>query len=244
MYYKFTPYSVSKIECFEQCPMKFKFIYIDKIKVKSKQYHLQKGKTWHKLIELKLFNKIKEYKNHNYLEYTIKEFYKDLPKIKKLFKSDNFKYFYNYKNIICEQYFVIDKDLNCYFTDIPKENILLKGYIDYIGYNDNKLDIIDWKTGGKSKESILKYPKSFFQLNIYQYVCSKIFNNKNIKSGYFYIEHDLLVKNENFNLNITEESFLDKIDKIENAKFFNKNESALCYWCDYRTICEVTKDEI
>lgn len=245
MIYKYTPYSVSKIECFEQCPLKFKLIYIDKVKVKSKQFHLQKGRTWHKLIELKLLNKIKEYKHGNYSEYTLQELNKDLAKIKKLFSSEQFNYFKNFVNILTEQYFNIDKNFNCSFSKINNnDDVLLRGYIDFLGYNINeKLEIVDWKTGGKSFENILKFPKSTFQLEVYQYAVSKIFNNfKKINSNYFYVEHDLVIENENINLDNIKNIIIEKINKIENATFFNKIETPLCGWCDFIHICEGIDD--
>ena len=48
---KYSPYSFSKIEVFEQCKNKFKLQYIDKIKTSSSNIHLERGTFFHHLLE-------------------------------------------------------------------------------------------------------------------------------------------------------------------------------------------------
>jgi hypothetical protein len=49
---KYTPYSYSKMDTFEKCPRRFKYQYIDKIKVPQEHNeHLEKGKCINLLLE-------------------------------------------------------------------------------------------------------------------------------------------------------------------------------------------------
>ena len=48
---KYSPYSFSKISLFEQCPLKFKFNYIDKIGVFVPNLALERGSYIHTLLE-------------------------------------------------------------------------------------------------------------------------------------------------------------------------------------------------
>ncbi len=48
---KYAPYSFSKISLFEQCPLKFKFNYIDKLGIFQKSLATERGSYIHELLE-------------------------------------------------------------------------------------------------------------------------------------------------------------------------------------------------
>lgn len=69
-YYKFKPYSVSKIETYLSCPKKFEWLYITKPSIKFPQKHKEKGILWHSIIEHAIKRNIKNFKKPNFVEHT------------------------------------------------------------------------------------------------------------------------------------------------------------------------------
>ena len=234
---KFTPYSVSKIQTYLQCPKRFEFCYIIKQPIVQSFYHLEKGLLWHSLIEHKLSNTINNFNKPNFKELSQKQYLFELSNCIKFIKSEFFnKYLNSQYNQITEQYFCIDNNFNCYF-DKSKKDILFRGYIDLIQYNNIYAEVIDWKTGGKSLTKIKKYPKDNFQLDVYAYVINSICNIDNIIGKYVFVEHKYEQTKQSFNFSNIKEYIIEIINKIENIEKFERKESILCDWCDYRGWC-------
>lgn len=141
-----------------------------------------------------------------------------------------------YKQLL-EQRFFIDTNGNVSFTN--KSNVLFKGFIDLLQFDDSEVHVIDWKTGGKSKENLQRFPKTTFQLDVYAYVAQKIFNPKRMIGKYVYVEHEYEHVVTNFNPRETWREILWNIEEIEKTEIFNRNENVLCDWCDYRGLCLV-----
>ena len=237
---KFAPYSVSKIQCFEQCPKKFEYNYIQKIKTPRSFYHLEKGSLWHSLIEHKIKNNIKQFKKPKFKELSELDYLNELANCVKFIKSKFFstdyldsQMFYSQKT---EQYFCIDENGKCSFTKQKKP--MMRGYIDLIQYCDYDAEVIDWKTGGK-KQNLTRFPKSNFQLDIYAYVVNQILGLEKITGKYVFVEHEYEQIKTNFNYLQIWNDLIEKINKIESTEVFEPKEQVLCDWCEFRGICEI-----
>lgn len=230
---KYNPYSVSKIECYLQCPKKFEFQYIIKPKVKQSWFHLEKGKLWHKLIELKLQDKVNEFKKPKFNELTHKDYISELNNIKLFFQSNIFDSYRNpiWYNQKFEYYFCINEK----FEQCKKKDGLILGYVDLLQIcgGDYDIEIIDWKTGKLNKS----YPKSTFQLDVYACVMRKLFNIDKITGKYVYVEHDYEQVKKDFDYDKIWNDVLNTIHEIENCKEFKHKDQILCNWCPYYDLC-------
>lgn len=216
----FAPYSYSKISMYHQCPRKFKYAIIDKLKgIQTDDTALIKGRAIHSFLE-------------NYpVRIDISPEFEAA--ISAFIQSDFGKAVLN-KPSTREYKFGLDRYLNpCDFWD---KAVFIRGLIDHISVCEDTVHLIDYKTGKYKDE---KY-QSFDQLLVYAiYFFNKYKKIDKIKISYVYVEHNLE------NSMLLERQFLDNytnqlqglISPLENDQSFNKNVSKLCGYCQFRDIC-------
>ena len=239
-------FSHSRVECFKQCPYKYKLRYIDKIKTLDDydpQDPLKIGTAIHECIQQDIKKAIKNY----YMQYPIindlhvnealKMFYMG-NKARKLLPLENAKY------------------------EVKLECDKFIGYIDMLVPNeDGTFDIYDFKYSN----NIDKYMASN-QLHLYKYYSEKLLNIKIKKLYFVFIEKTMIRQKktedlrefrlrlkstlENMNVQIKEvlynpdkviEFINDEIDLLE-CNDYIKNTSKLCDWCEYKEFCENKED--
>lgn len=208
---KYGPYSHSRITTYLHCKNKFNLKYIKEIPADLKLSDaLLKGKKWHEYIEDYLKNGVINPAIKDVIETNI--ILKDIKKLEMVGIE-------------------VEVDLEGY----------LRGFIDCLLYNKatNKYIIVDWKTGKAKTEE--EATKNLDQIGVYALWVRDHYGS-NISGIYNYIEHNKIIK-----IDYTDEklaSIKDKlkslIDKIENTNieaFNEKNESFLCRYCEYKSIC-------
>lgn len=232
---KYSPYSFSKICVFEECQFKFYLKYCQKIKTTPDEKFFEKGRFYHYVLEnypnpLKekfIFqfnseNKVKEFQKqikrfiqNEKIKKILKNKRKNEVEIKLLFEGNEFKVF----------------DGNKYESDFY-------GYVDSILKDENgEVYIIDWK----SKKGKDNFRPSWFQLEIYAYWFFLKFPNINkahILFGYIEdvdIEERILERDKD--LSRIEKTLINKINKIEQTEFFEKQKDRTCKWCEYFLHC-------
>lgn len=220
---KYDYYSFSRLSCFQNCPAKFKFNYIDKIKIEQNNPALIKGSKIHDILE-----KI----NLKNFDYTNNEYYNI---IKTFISSDLGQDILNKKSIN-ELGIAFDYNMNpfCLDTFPSDKRILFKGFIDRVNKVENGIELIDYKTGNY-KDYIYQ---DFSQLSYYALWFHKKFNFDQIQIRYVYVEHNKensLILN---NFNLIEKDLLKNIIEIEKCNNFNKKISKLCNWCEFKDICK------
>jgi len=233
---KFKPYSYSKINTFSSCPRKFKFKYIDKIKEPHEGNHLSKGKLVHLFLEHQGDKaKIKATKDFRELLPTLKEnpeIMRESVKIYNNFKGSKLGKFIDSKIPMFNE-LAVGLDENMEIQEYDSDDIIFRGYIDKIVRDGDTLFLIDYKTGryrpDMSWEQLLYYGVSLF---------SKMPSDKIVMMNVF-VEHQKFNKEVLYRTDIKkyQKALMDKIEKIEMDKSFDKNETALCDWCGYRGIC-------
>jgi len=236
---KYKPYSYSKLSTHQNCPRSFKYKYIDKIRVPEKpQIHFDKGKFIHLLLE---FNgdlaKVKETKDFKEIQKNnilTKEQYKEYYRMYKDFiNAPAGKTILTRKEIMKEFAIGLTPDLE--MTKYDANDAVLRGYIDaaYVDEKSDTLILVDWKTGKIpqkiSFQQLLFYGISLFSkmpfdsiLLVYAYVGQKELHKKLLTRA------DL----PKYKLALSQ-----IITSVEQDTVFNKNETALCDWCDYRAHC-------
>ncbi len=235
--------SHSKIECFENCPYKYKLKYLDKIKTlkdtDAANNPLYLGTALHTGIEKDAETAIKEYYaqypiiTDEHINEAIKLRYL-IPKAKELLPPGDY--------------------------EVPIETEDFIGYIDLLSPNDDgTYDLWDFKYSNNSY-----HYKDSPQLHLYKYFKEKeSLNQIKIKNL-----HYLLVPKINIKLKKTEtlDEFRDRlqeelskasikvldieynpnyvinftlnIKKSIECEEFNKNETYLCDWCEYQKYCK------
>lgn len=228
-------HSHSRIETFETCPKKYQYRYIDKLETlpdDDPQSPLILGTAIHHAIETTIHNAIKEY----YLSYPcitdihINEAIKIeklIPIVKSMIPSGQFEV-----EIECDD-----------FT----------GFIDMI---DDEGNIYDYKYSNH----IDRYMESR-QLHLYKYYYQKQTGRKVPKMFYLFIPKVMIRQKKTEDLYqfrqrlITELSnkrpiirevvfdeskvkeHLALVEKIKNTSTFERNETKLCDWCEYKAYC-------
>jgi putative RecB family exonuclease len=244
-------YSHSKLSTFEQCPLKFKFRYIDYLEPDIKQtIEGFLGNRVHDTLEwiyreamdgrsLQL-DEIIEF----YLNSWKKELSDDVKVVNESLNSeyylnqglklliDYFSTFYPFKDdtIETEKLIIVNLD-NC-------GKYRVQGYIDRLVHHKdtNIFEIHDYKTGSlKSQEELNKDR----QLALYSIAIKEQFNPKQIDLVWHFLAFNKKMtsfRNEE-ELSVLKKEIISLIDKIESTISFSPNPGCLCKWCEFRSHC-------
>ncbi len=250
-------YSHSRLSTFEQCQLKFKFKYLDKLVPEIEQ-----------TIEGFLGNKVHEtlewiYKSSmnqisvsldEAIEFYLNVWKRDFNNEIKIVNQEKDADFYLTKGVrfiidYYQQHFpfkentiAVEKQV---FVKLDNEGkYLVQGYIDRLVYNNetNILEIHDYKTGGflKSQEELDKDR----QLALYSMGIRNEFSNaKDIYLIWHFLDFNkkLVSKRTDEQLDSLKQEIIALINKIESTKKFLPNQGILCNWCEFRKYCEETK---
>lgn len=211
--------TISKIQCFECCHMRYKLSYIDNLEQESSSI-FEKGKTLHYILEkFNYFEIIKGFIDSDVGAkfYTI---IKDSEKEKRIgLKIQN-------NNLI-----------TCSFNDC---GCMIRGVIDAI-YKNN---IIDYKSG----KYVTYNNQNWLQLEFYALWLFLNSNYDEIKVSYLYIEHNkentrIIKRSECKDIIKNIFTRINDIIKYEQSPDDSHNVSALCDYCTVRHHCPHYKDD-
>jgi putative RecB family exonuclease len=246
-------YSHSKLSTYEQCQLKYKLRYIDKIKPeieKTIESHL--GSTVHDTLEW-IYNSIKDNPEKipaldDIINYYIEAWQKDLSEniliVKKQFThkdylnkgiqflADYFQENYPFKDgtIECEKEITIELD----------ENTKIRGFIDRLVYNIEKghYEIHDYKTANTlPTQEKMDEDK---QLALYSIAIREMYGkDKEIVLVWHYLayNHKIISKRTEEQLEKLKFETKELIKKIEQTENFPSSKSVLCGWCEYKSLC-------
>lgn len=221
-------FSQSSLRAFQNCPLAFKYRYIDGIKRKRKSDAIEFGNNFHIMAE-RYFLEIKTGKN------IIKD-----KKLINLFSS-------------LEEKFTINK-LYDYYPEyeirINKENFKLMAKYDLIIDKKNgEIEIWDWKTGNRNLKK--EYYENDIQTILYMYVLintaqliskEKVDNYK-IKIKYWnprYKEEVLEFVCDEYFYKKAEKRLMGLLGEIKKNDFlrYKKQGNEKCMNCDFKSICK------
>jgi len=226
----YSPYSFSKISCFQHCPQKFKLKHIDKISIQSENIALEKGSYIHHVIENHIIGN--EIPPFTFKLSTLKDKEKFNKIIIDFLKSDFYKNYKNLSNKFVERGFsLVIKDGKVVSGEHNKTSAI-RGFIDFIHYDElgKKLLIVDWKSG-KFKENINE-----LQVKIYAVWGLLEFDVDYIETEFCFVEYNKIVSKKftRSDLQLLQQEIFTQIWFIEKAEKFKKNPSTLCQWCEYK----------
>lgn len=245
-------YSYSKISTFEQCPLKFKYRYIDKIEVIEKNIESFLGNTVHQTLEW-LYSEVKNNRIPD-IEKTI-EYYCDTwernfsQKIIIIKQENNFADYFNKGIKFIVDYYTkhqpfkdntiaIEKKIIIGIDELKNYNLI--GFIDRLVYDKEKdeYEIHDYKTANSLplREKI----QEDRQLALYSLAVKNEFGyEKKVHLFWHYLAFNktIYAVKTNEELEKLKKEVGELIDKIEDTKEFPANKSVLCNWCEYRNVC-------
>jgi putative RecB family exonuclease len=246
-------YSHSRLSTFEQCPLKFKFQYIDKIKPDIEQsIEGFLGNKVHDVLEW-IYTEVSSGRNFQLdeiLQFYIQKWHKDHNHNIKIVKQEyDLEYYFNQgikflidyflkyapfkdNTIACEKRVLINLDNSGKYK--------LQGYIDRIVHHKdtNIFEIHDYKTGSflKSQEELDKDR----QLALYSLGIREMFEKVNdVHLVWHFLAFNKKMKSQRTieQLENLKKEIIQLIDKIESTKEFPACPSILCKWCGFRNNC-------
>jgi putative RecB family exonuclease len=246
-------YSHSKLSTYEQCPLKYKLRYIDKIKpVIEKTIEAHLGTCVHDTLEW-IYNSVKENPGKEIsiddmiTRYAVKwqdEFSEEILIVKKHMNAKDYfnkgveflmNYYQKYApfkdgTIECEKKIFITLD----------ENTKIQGFIDRLVNNieEGVYEIHDYKTANTLPTQ--KKMDQDRQLALYSIAIKEIYGkDKEVALIWHYLAHNqkIVSKRTNEQLEQLKEQTIKLIRQIESANEFPHNTSILCDWCEYKEIC-------
>ena len=246
-------FSHSRLSSFEQCKLKYKFRYIDKIIPdieKTIESHL--GSMVHDTLEW-LYTRIK--KNRiptidevivHYSETWQENYEEDIPIMRKNMTAKDYfnkgvQYLIDYytkhkpfddNTIAVEKHIIFDLDENGEHK--------IRGFIDRLVYNlkTNEYEIHDYKTSKfLPSQEVLDKDR---QLALYSIAIKEIYGvEKKVILVWHYLAHNKRIHSRRTDkqLNQLKEDTLDLIKEINSTRDFPPTKSPLCNWCEYKPIC-------
>ncbi len=250
--------SYNQIRLYRNCPLKYYFTYIEKIKTPINDKILL-GTVFHYVIEYYLKKKIetKEPDNGKIKGVFLEEFELEKGENEIVWTSscDEVKK----RGIAFVEYFfkemasfidplMVETELE---VKLPNRGVNLRGIIDLV---EKDFSITDFKTT-TSKWSKSRVDSSYLQIIIYKYLFEKSFCNTSpeVKFKIIYSKNHKKINHQEINIKPKKddiEKMLEIIDhvieNIDNALFY-KNETYMCNFCEFKYICKnfklVKRDE-
>ncbi len=243
-------YSYSKLQTYEQCALRYKYRYIDKIKVEFEEtIEGFLGKCVHSALEFLYHEKMdgREVDINSLIEFYVKtwqeNFSSDFLIVSSKFKAEDYfnkgvKFltsYYTRNQPFEEKTLAIERRINMDLDDKSK----LVGFVDRLAYNekDDVYEIHDYKTGGLKSVKQLELDR---QLALYSLALRKEFNDgKEIWLIWHYLDHDqkIVLKKTGEQLDKLKTQIIELINEIESTTIFPYNKGPLCSWCEFRSIC-------
>lgn len=248
-------YSHSRINTFENCPLQYKFNYIEKIKCDEESIEAFVGSRFHETME-------KLYQDLRFRVYTLEEllsyyedqwsknYHENILIIRKERTVEDYKnlgrkciedYYRRYHPFNQRRVLAIEKRI---VIDLQgDEKYLVQGYIDRIDQKeDGTYEIHDYKTSGSLPEQ--SYLDQDIQLALYQIGIKNIWKDVeqvNLIWHYVTFDKEMSSTRTKEELETLKENIIALIDEIENTEEFLPKESVLCNWCAYPDLCPKQK---
>lgn len=249
-------YSYSRIGCFEQCPRKYKFRYIEKPDIEVPQgIEAYMGTMVHETLQqcyrLAQWDKIMS--RDELLAYYRRRWEDARPANLKIVRTDMTEEDYarigekaleryHNRHQPFDQEITLGLEKQVIFALDPDGKYKMQGYIDRLSRDKQGcLRIQDYKTSGK----LPTQPEvdSDNQLALYQIAVQDMWpDNNGIELVWHYLQFDTILVSHRRSEQLDElrGEYLDKIRKIERAEElgnFPTVETNLCDWCEYYQLC-------
>ena len=246
-------YSHSKMKTFKQCPLKYRFGYIDRIKKEEEGIEAFTGSCVHKALEelLKLkkeFDREPDYEKAEelFLATWEEKYHPGIVIRRKDVTPDD----YRRRGLMClRNYFEMEKGQD--FGELlglevrlnfPLAGSSIKGFIDRLQRDGNTFHITDYKV--TRNDMAQEKADTDTQLALYEIGIRKLYPDVgNVVLHWYILPHNNVVNSvrSEGDLLELETEILALIDEIESTTEFLPVETSLCGWCEYQEECREEK---
>jgi len=246
-------YSHSRMETFKQCPLKYRFRYVDGIEKEEEGIEAFTGKCVHQALEELLGLKIKTGSEPNYgkAEQLFLAAWDDKYHPSVIIRRRNMTVDdYRQRGLLClRNYFEMEKlrdfgellDLELSLS-FRIGNAEMTGVVDRLHRNGDTYHIIDYKTS--KRDMSRQDADTDNQLALYEIGVRQLFPDaREVLLHWYMLPHRNIVDSSRSPLELErlEQNVLALIETIESTRDFVPVETPLCGWCDYRRECEEEK---
>ncbi|OGS06961.1 MAG: hypothetical protein A2270_00820 [Elusimicrobia bacterium RIFOXYA12_FULL_51_18] len=248
-------FSYSKMSLYEECPLKYKFKYIDKIKEEPK-YYFAFGNSIHHAMEFLYAVKappfpgmdelLEAFKKDWGLKSYLEKGYKDPLRAEEDYQKglEMLKNYYRRHEGRFKLPFLLE-----YSTEVEVDGLLVRIIADKIEYQGKgEIVLVDYKTG----KDVKRQPD---QLHMYQKICEldprlrervdSVYGEKvsgvRIKQMLYYhvptLKEYTFDRAEDAEIGVFWERVLGVADKIRGLKYDPTPGERQCAWCDYKKLC-------
>lgn len=233
--------SFSRIDTFQNCGLKFRYAYIDKLPSKPSP-NLSFGKSVHSALEAFFDRKLPEAPPLEVLLEALyahwdKSGFAELPR-------DEQVGFYRHAQEVLRRYY--QRTVNDFrlplateqWFDMPMgENVTIVGSIDRVDVDDDgDLHIVDYKTNRKAKT--YRDVASSLQLSLYALACDYLYGRlpKTVALDFVVPGVSISVPVSELDLNQARATVFETASAIRAASF-KPEPNPLCNWCDFKPLC-------
>ncbi len=252
------PFSISRIQSFDQCKLYYKYKYIDGEEAELETIESFLGNRVHEALK-ELYDSVRhgvvrseEWLIDKYTELWEKNYHSGIKIVNQEFSPED--YFNKGKNCLIDYYreykpfnqakvVRTEQKINFWIRHNDIE-YPFSGIIDRLDWNDKEkiFEIHDYKTSGFliTQEEADKD----WQMALYHLAVLKLWPEaKKTKLIWHYLmfNKEIISFRELEELDKLQEDVIKKIQEIESCKDFSPNKSALCDWCEYQDICPLWK---
>lgn len=249
-------YSHSKLETFQNCPLSYKFQYIDRIKTDRDSVEAFMGNCVHeslaklyrdlKLSKLNTEDEIVEY----YHQTWDRNWHDNVFVVRKDYSAEDYRvtgergireYYRRYapfdqgKTVWIEQSVKVKLDKSGGYQ--------LTGVVDrLVDVGKGRYEVHDYKTSGSlpSQERLDRDRQlALYQLAVHEYFSDA--KDVDLVWHYLVFDKELRSKRTKEQLSELKKNVIDLIKTIEGTEVFEPRESELCEWCAYQEICPKRK---
>jgi len=247
-------YSHSRLSSYENCPLKFKYAYIDKVELEEEVESIEAfmGSRVHDVLEklyrdlnLSKFNSVEELLSF-YEDIWEKNWSDNITIVRKGYTVDNYRdtgsrcitdYYTRYNPFDDSKTLGLEQNVQ-----IEIDGHKLTGFIDRLAQKkDGHYEIHDYKSGQYLPR--IEYFGKDRQLALYQIGVEKMWDDAEcVDLVWHYLAHDKEIRSQRTSeeLEDLKSSIVLLIEEIEAASDeddFPSKESGLCDWCEYKVIC-------
>jgi putative RecB family exonuclease len=245
-------YSHSRLSTFQQCPLKFKFTYIDELETEiGESVEMFLGSRVHEALE-KLYTDLRFQKVltlaellHLYNDSWQKNWNDRILIVRSEYDAENYRmmgerYLTDYYRRLApfDQSRTVDLETQATVPLDEKGTYHIHVRIDRLALTDGVYEIHDYKTSTSlpSQESL----DSDRQLAIYAYGVRRLYPDaRRIRLVWHFLafDKDMVSERDESQLEQLRQDVLALIHDIETATDFPARESALCRWCEFQPHC-------
>jgi RecB family exonuclease len=229
---------------YRECPAKYKFRYIDRVPQKPKHF-FSFGTSMHEALEffyttpedspMSLSDLIQYYKTH-----WLSEGYES--------PSQESEYYTKGEGILADFY---NKHITNFklpfFTeyrfDLVVNGVPVTGYIDRIDKVDNKIAVLDYKTGKALAKGRLDTDD---QLTMYQMACEELLGLKVESLTFYHLNSGTAFTTSprsEETIQVLKDQIVSVATLISQGVFTPMPEERKCGWCDYKFQCPAYQDQ-